>query len=163
MYVLYVYACLCMCFYCLCAVISVLYHSIHLTYSTCGIPHRLMGLCSPMNCGWVWLSTARLLSFFLTLALWSTLQSCIVRQPLDLDLSLKRTLSTPYWNFFLNLQQLEQRMNEWMSRMWALNVITVALVILRHGYNSSWPLLTGIKRKPVVLCRSFALKASLII
>lgn len=43
----------------------VLYTSISLTSSsTCGTPHRLMGLCSPMNCGWVWLSAAWLVFTF---------------------------------------------------------------------------------------------------
>lgn len=67
-----------------CAVKSKLYHSIPLTYSAS--PHRLMGFCSPMNCGWVWLSTAWLVFFPLTSTSLSTTQSSILREPLSLDL-----------------------------------------------------------------------------
>lgn len=70
-----------------CAVKSKLYHSIPLTYSA--FPHRLMGFCSPMNCGWVWLSTAWLVFFPLTSTSLSTTQSSILREPLSLDLMCK--------------------------------------------------------------------------
>lgn len=154
--VLYVYVCVCTCLLLLitsCAVKSpVLYHFIPLTYSTCGIPHRLMGLCSPMNCGWVWLSTAWLVSFSLTSTPLSTTQfsSILLRQPLDLDfirnlrLALKRTREPS----LLHAGTLSEHtaikgacILEWslMSRMWASHMIrscyTVAWVRFRLASN----------------------------